>query len=577
MNEKKLTNILSMVEKPGRYLGIEINSVHKEWEKTDVKILLSYPDLYELGMSNQGLEILYNIVNERNDSLAERVYAPGLDLEKILRREKVPLFSLESKHPIEDFDIIGFTLQYELSFTNILNILDIGNIPVHVSDRDEKHPLIIAGGPCSCNPEPMADFIDLFVVGDGEEAIVNIIETYRRSRSIGRDKLLMKLAGIDGVYVPSLYSARYNANGAIRDIKPVTKDIPDAVSKATVDISKNNYQAKPLVPLINTVHNRLTLEIQRGCSNNCAFCQARTYYYPLRLKDKKELIDAAEKGLKNTGFDEISLSSLSSVDYPHIEWLVSELIQKYRDKRISVSLSSLRPDRFSLELVNRIRQTRKTGLTFALESGSVRLRGVLNKSIDEDRMLSAISDACKEGWKLIKLYFMIGLPTEQDEDVQTIVDVVNKIKRINNRLNLNITISHFVPKPHTPFQWVGQENIGSLKKKAGFLSRNLRGKVKVHNVESSLLEAVFARGDRRLGRVIEEAWRQGCRFDQWREHFRFDLWKKAFSAQNISMEFYAARIRDAGEILPWEHIDCGISKATFLKEYRKINGSNTEG
>jgi len=567
MNINDLNTILPLIDKPGRYLANEINSIRKPWETAEVKILLSYPDLYELGMSNQGLEILYNIINEKEGCLAERVYAPAQDMEALLRKNKIPLFSLESKHSVSEFNIIGFTLQYELSFTNVLNILDLAGIPVYASERDERYPLVIAGGPCSCNPEPMADFMDLFVIGDGEQAITEIMCVYRQNSKKQKNELLRELAKIEGVYVPSLYAVAYNDDGTAGGIKPLAENVPAIIKKAVVDINDFNYPVKQLVPLIKTVHNRLTLEIQRGCAHNCRFCQARVYYYPLRVRARNVLTSMADEGLKCTGYDEISLSSLSSVDYPGIESLVKELIVKYKNDKISVSLSSLRPDRFSLELASLISQTRKTGLTFALESASSRLRDVLGKKIDEETVIQTITDAYRKGWKLIKLYFMIGLPTEKKEDVETIVGFIRKVKRINKDLNLNITVSNFVPKPHTPFQWVAQENIGVLREKSQYLQNNLKGKVKPSRMEASLLEAVFARGDRKLGRVINEAWKLGCRFDQWSEHFRFDLWKQAFSSQGISMEFYATRERSTEEVFPWDHIDCGVSKQTLLKEY----------
>ena len=564
MEKTVLDDILPLVSKPGRYLGNEWNVVHKDWESAQVKVVLCYPDMYELGMSNLGLQILYSIINQREDSLAERVYAPGLDVEEILKDRGIPLFSLESKKPLKDFDIIGFTLQHELSYTNILNILNLANIPLRSRNRDGKFPLIIAGGPSASNPEPLADFIDAFVLGDGEEVIEEIIETYKnwssRLQSASGNKgngLLKALTKIPGVYVPSLYEVNYKEDGTIQRMERKEAGIPERIEKRVVNLETSHYPLAPLVPLIDISQNRLNLEIQRGCPHSCRFCQSQAVYGPCRVRSRKRLLEIAKVSLKSTGYDEISLTSLSSTDYPGIEGLIGEFLACFGKNHTSVSLPSLRPDKFSLALAIRIQKIRKTGLTFAPEAGSERLRRLIGKKISDEEFTSTISQAYNAGWRLVKLYFMIGLPTEEEEDIEAIIRLVKEPKTRHKNLNFNITIAPFVPKPHTPFQWLPMEKLTELRRKKDYLSRRLPAQIKGHTVESSFLEAVFSRGDRRLGMVLEKAWEMGCKFDQWKEHFRFHIWEEAFSRSSIDPDFYVYRKRDFEEILPWSHLIYG--------------------
>jgi len=549
-----LDEILPFVSKPGRYLGNEWNAVHKDWESVQVKVALCYPDVYELGMSNLGLQILYSIINQREDSLAERVYAPGLDMEEILRKRGIPLFSLESRRPLGDFDIIGFTLQHELSYTNILNILNLGGIPLRSRDRDGNFPLIIAGGPCASNPEPLADFVDAFVLGDGEDVIGEIVDTYREYRGKGALKALAK---VPGVYVPSFYEVNYGEDGTIERLNIKEDGIPENIEKRVADLELSCYPLAPLVPLIDISQNRLNLEIQRGCPHSCYFCQSHAVYGPCRVRSKERLLEIAEASLISTGYDEISLTSLSSTDYPEIEGLISELLARYEKNHTSISLPSLRPDGFSLELAVRVQKVRKTGLTFAPEAGSERLRRLIGKEISDEDFISTISQAYNAGWRLVKLYFMIGLPTEKEEDIEAIIGLVKELKIRHKNLNFNITIAPFVPKPHTPFQWLPMEKLTELRRKKDHLSRRLPAHVKGHNVEASFLEAVFSRGDRRLAEVLEKAWEMGCRFDQWKEHFRFNIWMESFSQCATDPDFYVYRKRDSEELLPWSHLIYG--------------------
>ncbi len=577
MEESILEEILPFVSKPGRYLGCEWNSVPKDWEKTKVKVALCYPDLYEIGMSNFGLQILYEIINSRDDSLAERVYSPQEDIEDILKKRNIPLFSLESKRSISDFNILGFTLSSELLFTNVLRILDLSQIPIYSNKRDGNYPLVIAGGPCTTNPEPLADFIDAFVLGDGEEVINEIIETVgSRQKAVGRDKkkLLLELAKIKGVYVPSFYDVEYKKNGRVKNVSPKIEEVPRKIERRTVNLENTQYSKKPILPLVETIHSRFNLEIGRGCPWKCLFCQSRIFYWPYRIRSKEKLLEIAHESIKNTGFDEISLSSLSSTDHPEIYEIIDSLLKNYFKKRISISLPSLRPNSLSLSLASKISTIRKSTLTFAPEAGSKRLREFIGKSIEEDEFMSTISSACKNGWRLIKLYFMIGLPTEEDRDIDSIVSLVNKIKRTYRNLNLNITISPFVPKSQTPFQWIGQENLKSLKKKGEYLRKKLPAKVKYHLPESSIVEGVFARGDRRLSKVIEIAFKNGSKFDQWHDHFNFDRWKHAFKISGLNMEFYTERGREKDEIFPWDHLIFGKGKESLLKEYETTKNSS---
>ena len=557
----KLAHILPLVSRPARYIGNEWNSVHKDHRKQAVKIALAFPDVYEVGMSHLGLSILYHLLNAQAGVVAERTFSPWVDMENLIWEKQVPLFSLESHLPLKEFDIIGFTLPYELSYTNILNMLDLAGIPLRSEQRDENFPLVIAGGIGAFSPEPLAPFIDAFVLGDGEEVILEIVERCKRWKTrTSKAQLLGDLARLEGVYVPSLYEVTYNDDGTIKAVKPKEAGIPCKVRKRVVaDLNQAFYPTSPIVPYLDIVHDRITLEVMRGCPRGCRFCQAGVLYRPVRQRSSKLLVALAEESVKRTGYGEISLSSLSTSDYRDIEELVRQLRKSFPGERVSLSLSSLRVGRFSLELVSQLRKGKKSGLTFAPEVGTERLRRVINKHIKEEDLFNTLKGLRQAGWRKVKLYFMIGLPTEEREDLEGIVNLVKKSARTGIRLSLSI--SSFVPKAHTPFQWEGMAEMESLREKQKFLQKGLRNKVvelKWHDVETSFLEAVFARGDRRLAKVILKAWEKGCRFDAWREHFRFQLWSQAFQECGVDPRFYANRVRHENEIFPWDHL--GVSE-----------------
>lgn len=575
-------NILEHVEKPGRYTGKEYNEIRKINCSRMVKIALAFPDLYEIGMSYLGFKILYDIINKREDALAERVFSPARDMEQLMTKEKIPLFSLESRTPLYDFDILGFSLQHELSFTNVLHIIDLGGISLYSKERTSEDPLIIAGGPSAFNPEPLADFIDAFIIGDGEEIISDIINEYKSWEHSESKKnkidLLQKLMYIPGIYIPSFYSVSYFDDGRIKSIKKREKDAPLKIKKRILkDLSKSSFPISPIVPNIDIVHNRITLEIFRGCTRGCRFCQAGIIYRPVRERPVNVLLTLADKSLMNTGYEEISLSSLSSSDYNGIDCLIEGLVDRYRDQGVSVSLPSLRVDNFSIELARQTQRVRKTGLTFAPEVGTDRLSKTINKNVTGDDLYQSVQMACKEGWRRIKLYFMIGLPTETWDDINGIIKMVKKVEQIGkgiagNKFTLNISINAFVPKAHTPFQWVGQEKEEDLLKKYKTIIRNIKTKnISSHfpDTKASLLEAVFARGDRRLGKVLLDAYKKGCRFDSWRESFNFDEWINSFQKNNLTMEFYAYRQRGKEEVMPWDRIDSGVDREYLWHEWKK--------
>jgi radical SAM family uncharacterized protein len=578
-NSSVLSNeILHKVVRPARYTGGEWNSIIKDWEKTPVKIALAYPDTYEIGMSNLAVPILYEIINGQTDALAERAYAPWTDMEAAMRENKIPLFSLESQHPLKEFDIIGFSLGYELGYTNVLNMLDLAGIPVMASARDDSYPLVIAGGSCTLNPEPMADFIDAFVVGDGEEVILELLDVWRGengstgSPRAGRGKkaLLKKLAAVPGVYVPGLYDVKYDVDGLIKSIQPTAPEAKASIRRRIVSQLPPPV-TRPVVPYIEVVHDRGAIEVQRGCSRGCRFCQAGMIYRPVRERPHEEVVKAAGELIGNCGYDEISLVSLNTSDYAGIETLVGQLAEKYPD--VALSLPSLRLDRTSLKLVESLPTRSRTGLTFAPEAGSERLRGAINKALTEQSLLETAAAAFERGWTNLKLYFMVGLPTETPEDVAAIVALVDKVraggkKASGRKPTIRVSAGTFVPKPHTPFQWSKQENEASLRAKQEILQRGLDRKgtrLSWQDPNTSLLEAALSRGDRRLGKVIHHAWKLGCRFDAWSEHFNFAKWQQAFKEAGLDPAFYAHRERSLDEILPWSHIDSGVS-ADFLKK-----------
>ncbi|MDD5015459.1 MAG: TIGR03960 family B12-binding radical SAM protein [Atribacterota bacterium] len=581
-----LEGLLDKVEKPGRYTGKEFNEIVKEENTSTVKMALVFPDLYEIGMSYLGFKILYEIINKRDDALAERVFSPAIDMEKLLRERQMPIFSLETYRSLNSFDIVGFTIQHELCYSNILNLLELGHIPLRSEERKEDAPLIIAGGPGTFNPEPLSPFIDLFVIGEGEEIIGEIIEVYKRwkDKKQSRAKLLEEFAHIEGIYVPSHFEVTYFKDGKIKSVTPKKETYCSVIKKRFIsNFDQATYPLSPIVPNIDVIHDRITLEIFRGCTRGCRFCQAGMIYRPVREKKVDTLIELAKKILAHTGYEEISLSSLSSSDYSEIERLITRLVDQFEEKGVGVSLPSLRIDSFSVALAQQVQRVRKTGLTLAPEVGTQRLRDVINKNVQEDDLYSSIRAALEKGWRKIKLYFMVGLPTETEEDIEGIVRLVSKVDRMGReitgrKININISVSAFVPKPHTPFQWEAQEERESLSEKIRYLKNKLNWRnisFSYPDINRIYLEAVFARGDRRLGEVLEKAHSLGCKFDAWREHFNFEAWQRAFSESELNMGFYVNRVRQEDEILSWDHISCGVKKEYLLKEKEKALRAET--
>lgn len=591
-----LDELLLQVRKPARYIGGEWNAVRKEWTNDKVKVLLAFPDVYEVGMSYLGLKILYGILNRKDDCLSERVFSPWPDFEEVLRKNNIDIFSLESRTPIKKFDIIGFSIAYELNYTNTLNLLDLGGIPIRSSERSDKDPLIIAGGPACFNPEPMAEFIDAFIIGDGEEAIEEIVEVYKGFRlrqsacpaaippasafSLGgqamvngqgpKEKILKELAKIQGVYVPSFYTVEYNDDGTIKNFSPKEKDVPKKIKKrVVVDLDNSFYPANQLVPYIQIVHDRIMLEIMRGCKHACKFCQAGTTYRPRRERSKEKIIELAKESYSKTGYEEIALLSLSSGDHSNIREIIEELNEAFKDKAVSISVPSLRIEGILSELPALIAQVKKTGLTFAPEAGRECLRKVINKNIDIEKLLNAVTESFKSGWRKVKLYFMIGLPTEEVEDLTAISELLYKISNLRRELGLSCahvtaSINAFVPRPHTPFQLEAMENFDKLSEKKDILKRSVRSKMielDFHSFHMAYLEAVFARGDRRLSEVIYEAWSKKAKFDGWNDFFNFGLWSDSFKNAGLDPDFYAVRVRKCDETLPWDFIDIGLAKS----------------
>ena len=564
-------SMLSQVTKPGRYTGGEWNSVARDWSAAEIKVALVYPDVYEIGMSNLALPILYEILNRQPGVLAERAFAPWVDMEAAMRQAGTPLLSLESKRPLAEFDMIGFSLGYELTYTNVLNVLDLAGIPVLASDRSDSHPLIIGGGSCALNPEPMADFIDAFAIGDGEDLAVEIVENLRRCRRDGsrRDEILSRLADIPGIYVPCLYETKRDPEGNFAGLRPTSGQARPSVQRRIV-AQLPPPVTRPVVPYISVIHDRGSVEVQRGCTRGCRFCQAGVVYRPQRHRTHQEVLEAARKLITNCGYNEISLVSLTTTDYPGIDSLVNSLIEEHSDCRLTLSLPSLRIDGFSLKLMESLRFNKKPGLTFAPEAGTERLRQVINKAVPDDKIVETIAAALAKGWTNIKLYFMIGLPTETIDDVEGIVHIVERIRRETRKSSprIRISASTFVPKAHTPFQWAAQDSREELKAKHDILRNGLR-RAKAHlswdDPETSLLETILARGDRRLGKVIHYAWQSGASFDAWSEHFKYGSWLGAFDKAGVDPAFYAHRQRPLDEILPWSHIDVGVNPA-FLRQ-----------
>ncbi len=589
MINKDVEKLLLKVQKPGRYVGGEMNSVIKDKSKVDVRFAFCFPDVYEVGMSHLGMKILYSLFNSKEHIWCERVFAPWIDMEEQMRKNNIPLYALESGDPLSEFDFIGFTLQYELSFTNILNMLELGGVPVKSEDRKELKNIVCAGGPCACNPEPIADFIDLFFIGEGEEVDLEVMELYRECKKNNESKqeFLIKASQIKGVYVPSLYNVEYNEDNTIKSVTP-TNNAPQKIEKRLImNMDDCYYPENFVVPMIEIVHDRAMEEIFRGCIRGCRFCQAGFLYRPVREKSPEVINNQCHTLCNNTGYDEVSLSSLSSSDYTKIEELLTKLTDWSKDEKVSISLPSLRVDGFNDEIISKIKTVRKSGLTFAPEAGTQRLRDVINKNVLEDELMQTCSKAFNGGWTKVKLYFMIGLPTETDEDVCGIADlgqkVVNAYYNCENRpkgkgVSVTLSTSSFVPKPFTPFQWEPQDTEEVLKAKQQLVKESIKTKkitYNYHDSSTSFLEAVFARGDRRLCKVMELAHKKGFHFDGWSDCFDLDKWLQLFEECGIDPTFYANRRRSFEEVLPWDHIDYGVTKEFLINECKKAYNADT--
>lgn len=575
--EKKLT-LLTHVEKPSRYLGSEINSIRKNENEAKLRVALAFPDLYEIGSSHFGLQILYHIINSQPDAAAERVFAPAPDMEALLRRSKKPLFSLESHTPLPQFDIIGFSLLYELNYTNMLTMLELSGIPWLAAERDRSHPIIIAGGPCTCNPEPTAEFFDAMVVGDGEAVVVELLRAWfdwKQSNARDRQALLERWCVIDGVYVPSLFEARYDASG-FQTAVPRSPRYTIVRRAIAGDLDGAPFPNRPIIPFGKPVHDRLRIEVSRGCTRGCRFCQAGMLYRPVRERSPQKVFDLAVQALAATGYEDLSLLSLSTSDYGCIVPLMQRLMGCFAAERVAVSLPSLRAGTLSPDLMDLVRQVRKTGFTIAPEAGSQRLRDVINKNISEAEIIETVRDAFQMGWQLVKLYFMIGLPTERDEDLNSLVDLGYRLRKLKGpagrRGQINLSVATFIPKPHTPFQWASQITLAESRDKLRRMQERLKAggiEFKWQAPEMSWLEGIFARGDRRLGSVLRAAHRRGCRFDGWGDHFNFGAWVQALADAGVDPDFYLTRKRDVGEPLPWDHIDILVDKAFLASEWDK--------
>ncbi len=576
--EKRLLSILPRVQKPARYTGGELNQILKNWEETEVHLCLVFPDIYDIGMSNLGLAILYDLINQRSDSLAERAFAPWVDMETQLRENSLPLYALETKHPLAQFDIIGFSIPYESLYTNVLNILDLAKLEIWASKRTDEHPLIIAGGHATYNPEPMAPFIDAFVIGEGEEVIHEIIDVFRswRVSSTSRSELLGELSKVDGVYIPSLYQDFYHPDGTFSHLEKKIASAPTTISKRLVA----HLPPPPhriIVPYIETVHERIPIEIMRGCTRGCRFCHAGMVTRPIRERSVGEIIETIKKAVQATGYHEVGLLSLSSSDYTQISELVREIQNEFSSHQLSISLPSLRIETFSVQLMRALENTRRGGFTLAPEAATERMRNIINKPISTSNLLETAQAIFENGWQMLKLYFMIGHPLETLDDVQAIADLSKQVLAIGkgvigNRAQIHVSVSTFIPKPHTPFQWVACDSLESIQQKIELLQRNLRGrnlKLTWNPPEATFLEAWLSRGDRRLAQVIYAAWKNGAKFDAWNDQRKVEAWFQAFSSAGLSPEFYTHRLRPITEKFPWDHIDIGVRKQFLIQDYQQ--------
>ena len=580
--------ILMKIEKPARYIGGEVNSVMKDPEKVDIRFAMCFPDVYEIGMSHLGIQILYDMFNRREDVWCERVYSPWLDLDRVMREEKIPLFALESQDPVKNFDFLGITIQFEMCYTNILQILDLSGIPLHAADRTAEDPFVIGGGPCTYNPEPLADFFDIFYIGEGETVYDELLDVYKEWKKSGesREQFLRRAAGIEGLYVPMFYDAEYNADGTLKSFRPNDPCAPESVKKQVVtDVTAAPYPLSPVVPFIKATQDRVVLEIQRGCIRGCRFCQAGMLYRPTRERNVERLKEYARAMLQSTGHEEISLSSLSSSDYSELKELVLFLIDEFRGKGINISLPSLRIDAFSLDVMSRVQDIRKSSLTFAPEAGSQRMRNVINKGLTEEDILDGAGQAFEGGWTKVKLYFMLGLPTETEEDMKEIARLSDRVARRyyeipkeqrHGKCQITASSSFFVPKPFTPFQWASMCTAEEYMQKASVVKNEFQEqlnrkslKYNWHDAQVTVLEGVMARGDRRISRVIEEAYRLGCLFDSWTESFHNDLWMQAFENTGTDIAFYNLRKREKDELFPWDFIDIGVSRKFLYREWER--------